>query len=282
MISAVFEADNGKKFLLGVDNGIVFSADVGNGVSVNLGKSQGFGQIGETVQTQSVGGKPINIKGVIFSDIAAKKAEMRNAFAPFVSGRLVFDGKYYTRVYVKDPPSFSATKNDGRFMMQLYAPYPYFYSINERTFLIGAVKPLFKFPINYSTPHKFGEKSGAKYVNVQNNGDVPVPYRMTLSTSLQSTNPTITDMQTLSFIRILGVINVGDTVTVYRDDDGVLRAELENENGTQDIIYRIDEASTLFDIRAGENLILAEDDEGGNALTARFVFSEAVAAYYEY
>jgi hypothetical protein len=60
-----------------------------------------------------------------------------------------------------------------------------------------------------------------------------------------------------------------------------LVAEFSDADSTTDIISWIDEGSELFEIGAGDNLILANDDEGGESLTARFTFSPAVAAYYE-
>ena len=49
MYSAIFEADNGQKYIFGRDGETVFDMDLGNGVTVNVGTSQGFSQVGETV-----------------------------------------------------------------------------------------------------------------------------------------------------------------------------------------------------------------------------------------
>jgi hypothetical protein len=74
---------------------------------------------------------------------------------------------------------------------------------------------------------------------------------------------------------------VGQTVGIYRDKDGILRAELHDDNNITDIISWIDEGSQLFEIGVGDNLILANDNEGGESLTVRVTFSPAIAAYYE-
>ena len=48
-----------------------------------------------------------------------------------------------------------------------------------------------------------------------------------------------------------------------------------------DIVGWIDEASTLFELNVGDNLIAANDDEGGAALVVHFYFNPAVGALYE-
>ena len=50
---------------------------------------------------------------------------------------------------------------------------------------------------------------------------------------------------------------------------------------TSDIISWIDENSELFELEVGDNLISANDDEGGLSLTAKITFSPAVVALYE-
>lgn len=279
--SAIFKSDSGEKFVFGINNENVFYFDIGSGVSVRIGTSQGFSQVGETVQTQSVGGRKIKVVGAIYGNVAQKKKEMRRVFSPFASGELIIDAKYSIRCYVQDAPSFTGTKEDGRYIMALYAPYPYFSANEESTYLIGSIFPSFSFPINYAEDHIFGKKSDARYSNIRNDGDVAVPYRLTITTTLKSTNITITDLKTFQYLKLNGTIISGQTINIYRDKYGVLNAELTGADGTENIISWIDEGSELFEIGIGDNMILANDDEGGEALAARFTFNPAVAAYYE-
>ena len=118
MFEAVFENDNGTKFTFGLSGGNFFGMSIGDSVDIALGLSQGFSQIGEAVETLTVGGRYIDVKGKLIGNIVERKNALRNACAPFSSGRLVFQKKHYIRVYVKEPPSFSAVKNNGLFTMQ--------------------------------------------------------------------------------------------------------------------------------------------------------------------
>lgn len=281
MFEAVFEADNGKKFAFGQSGNAWFGMDIGQGVEVELGTSQGFSQVGVTVETQSVGGRPINVTGQLYGDIVERKNALRNVCAPFTSGRLVFQKSHYIRVYVKAAPTFSAVKKNGLFKMQFFAPFPFFRDINEKLYYIGAVIPQFRFPVNYAKPHWFGTRTAARYTNIVNTGDVKIPFRVHLQSSGTCTNVTISNLQTFAFLKLNGTLNAGDAVEIYWSDDNDLRAELTSGGVVSDIISWIDEASSLFELEVGDNLLSANDDEGGASLTAQFAFSLAVVALYE-
>ena len=281
MYEVIFQNDNGKVFTFGPNGGNWYGMNIGNGLEVTLGKSQGFAQVGETVETQSIGGRSIDVTGMFFGDIVGGKNNLRNVCAPLSSGRLIFQKSHYIRVYVKAAPSFSAVKNNGLFKMQFYAPFPFYSAFQESYFLIGGVVPSFRFPVNYGRPHRFGTRSNERYVNVVNSGDVRIPYRLVLRSEGVSTNPTLTNITTFAFLKINGIINIGQFITIFRDDNNVLRAELTDGNQVTDVITWIDDESSLFELDPGDNLISANDEEGGKALIASFTFNPAVGALYE-
>lgn len=281
MYNAVFESDNGRKYVFGVDGETAFDMDIGNGITVDIGKSQGFLQVGETVENFTVTGRPIEVKGVIYGDVAKKKREMRGVFAPFVSGRLTIQGKYYIRVYVQDTPSFSPAKDNGRFTMVLFAPYPFFYSTENIVKNIGNIEPMFSFPVNYAEPHQFGKKGDQKYVNLLNEGDVGVPFNVLIRSSGASTNVVLRNLENLKYLRLNGALTIGDSAKVYRDDKNILRAELTRNGEVVDIISWIDEGSDLFELGQGTNIITFNDDENGANLDVTITFNPAVVAVYE-
>ena len=281
MYSVVFENDNGSKYYFGINGTTVFDMDLGSGVSVNVGTSQGFSQIGETMQSRKVSGRPITVKGAVYGNVQERKKSMRNVISPFSCGRLVFENKYYIRVCVKSAPSFSSVKNDGRFTMQFFAPYPFFKSIEEKNVEIGSIRPLFSFPVNYSIPHKFGEKGSARYKNVYNDSDVSAPFSLHLSSSGTSTNPVIANLQTFKTLKLNGTLNAGDFVDIYRNEDNVLQAIMTYDGVQSDVIHWIDESSDLFELEIGDNLISATDDEGGASLIAKISYNPVVVAVYE-
>ncbi len=281
MYEVIFENDNGKKFTFGKNGCCMFAMNIGEGMEVTLGKSQGFAQIGETVETQSVGGRTIDVTGKLWGNMVERKNALRNVCAPLASGRMVFQGTHYIRVYVKAAPSFSAVKNNGLFKMQFFAQYPFFFQFEESYFRLGGVVSGFRFPVNYGTPHHFGVRSNERYVNVLNSGDVRIPFRLVIRSDGSCTNPIITNLTTFAFLKINGKINTGEYITVFRDSLNVLRAELTSGNTVTDVITWIDDESALFELEAGDNLISATDDEGGTAMVASFTFNPAVGVLYE-
>lgn len=281
MYNVVFENDNGSKYYFGINGTTIFDMDLGDGVSVNIGTSQGFSQVGETLQSRSVSGRTISVKGAVYGNIQERKRTMRNVFSPFSCGRLVFENQYYIRVYVKSSPTFSTIKNDGKFTMRFFAPYPFFKSVDEKNVEIGSIRPLFSFPVNYATPHKFGEKGSARYKNVYNDSDVNIPFSLHLFSSGTSTNPVIANLQTFKILKLNGTLNAGDFIDIYRNDDNVLQAIMTSDGVQSDVINWIDESSDLFELDAGDNLISATDDEGGASLTAKINYNSVVVAVYE-
>lgn len=281
MYEVVFQNDNGKVFTFGPSGSNWFGMSIGNGLEVNIGSSQGFAQIGETVERKSMSGRVIDVNGVFYGNIVGGKNKLRNICAPLSAGRLICGGKFFIDVHVKSAPTFSAVKNNGRFMMQFYAPFPFFSVLSESIFEIGTLVPKFRFPVNYATPHRFGTRSANRYVNVINPGDVRVPFRLVLMATGTSTNPRITNVETLETLQIRGTITTGQQITIRRDGRNVLRAELTASGQPTDIISWIDEASSLFELAPGDNLIVATDDESGASLEARITFHEGVAALYE-
>lgn len=281
MYNCKFIADNGITFDFGVFNNNVFDIEGLSGLSVNLGTSQGAGQIGETVETKSINGQFLTIKGVIFQDIVQGKNALKRAFSAFASGKLLFNGKYYIYVYVQETPTISPIKNNGTFMLRLFAPFPFFKRIEESAFYIGKITPKFSFPVNYETPHSFGVKSSEKYINIINSGDNQTPFIVDLTTAGTSSNITITNISTFEFLKLNGVLSAGQRLIIYRDNRNQLKAELADGDKTIDVLAWIDEGSTLYELKVGDNLILATDDEGGDNLTAQIRFNEVVGAVYE-
>lgn len=280
MYSVIFESDNGKKFLFGKDANIAFDMNLGDGVPTEIGTSQGFLQVGQSVNSQKVSGRRISVKGVMYGDVQNQKKQIRNVFSPFSSGKLIFQGRYYTRAYVQTSPTFSPVKNDGRFSMQLFAPFPFFYDVDTKALSIGGITKKFSFPVNFNS-HSFGEKSLDRYVNAENTGDVSIPFEIFMQSTGTSINPIIQNLNTLQFLKLNGIVEIGDTVKIYRNNAGVLKAELERDGEMTDIISWIDEKSTLFELNVGDNIISATDDNGGLALDVKFNYNIAVVSLYE-
>lgn len=281
MYSARFISDSGNSYLFGSKGQTAFQMDVGTGIPVDLKLSQGFAQVGESVNTQSVSGKIINVVGAVYGNVEKKKNELRKVFAPFSSGKLIFNETHYIRVYVKNSPNFSAVKNHGKFTMTLYAPYPFFRNVKPSLQKIGELVPMFTFPVNYAIPHKFGEKGLERHSKIVNGGDVPVPYDITIVATVSVQNPVITNLLTGEKMKINGSLDGGDALHIFRNKHGIFQAELIKDNVINDVISWVDEESNFFELPVGDSVISVIDDQGGGSLETTLVFEEAVVSVYE-
>ena len=86
MYSATFISDNGEKYVFGPSGNTACDIDLGSGISVNIGTSQGFAQVGVTVENQTVDGRTITITGTVYGNVPERKVQsrkrMRNSSPP--------------------------------------------------------------------------------------------------------------------------------------------------------------------------------------------------------
>jgi hypothetical protein len=280
--SAKFVSDEGYTYNFGVDGKTVFDMDIGNGVSVDINTSQGFSQIGENIEAQTISGRLINVKGVLYSDIAKNKRLLRSAFAPFTSGRLTFNNGYYIDVTVKDTPTFSPIKDDGRFTMLLYAPFPFFCKSDTGVLEVGKMIASFHFPTNYAAPHVFGKKDRNYAKNLNNEGDVEIPFGVVFKTDAKVENISVTNKDTGEFLKINSTLFKGQEIRVKRNAQGVLNVVLVDGSKKTNIIDTVDENSTLLSLKRGVNHLSVTDSYSkGVNLIANFTYNMAVTSIYE-
>lgn len=280
MYSVTFERDDGKRFLFDARNDIVFDMNLGDGLDIDVKTSQGFSQVGETIEGKGISGKIITCNGVIFKNITEGKNRLRDMFRPMTKGRLLFGGKYYMDVVVKKTPYFSTVKKNGRFTLDFYAPFPFFCQIEGESVLTGGMEKEFRFPVNYVGVHRFGTRVSSRFIKVYNEGDIEIPFHLHLECNGGSTNPTLSNIETFEFLKINGQLFDGDILDVYTKDN-MLKAEIIRDGVVEDVLHWIDEDSTLFGLKVGDNLLVVNDDEGLLSLIGRISFNPAVVNVYE-
>lgn len=279
--SVIYRGDDGQSFAFGPNGSNWFAINMGDGLPVEIGTAQAFGAVGETVQAKSIKGKEVQISGRIYGDVPAVKGNLRRALHPLASGELVFNGLYRMRVHVKESPSVSPHRWNGLFRLRLLAPFPFAETIEEKHLAIGGIEKRYFLPVNFSTPHYFGVKDANRYTDILNDGDVAVAYKMDIRATGSVRNPKITDVETLETMEVRESLELGDYITIWREPDGLLRAEKHSGGNVEDVIGSITDDSTLLEVRAGSNLWLANDELGGGNLSVSVTFRPAVAVLYE-
>ena len=272
MYNLTFKANNGNTLLLNYENGINLSTVEGaTGLPVSLSMAQGYQQIGQSVSAQTVNGRDIILNGFIFKEFSKQKKALMSAFAPFASGRLFWEDKYFIDVVVKNAPNVTQN-NDSRFSVRLFAPFPFWSDKTKVSQVNGQVRKEFSFPVNYITAHRFGTKnSGSEYV-VVNTGEVESLFELNISGPEKIVNPQITNIKTGEFLKFKGEIDVGETLRLYQDG-GKIRIVLKKISGEEEnVVSWLDEESSLFSLQVGDNRFKAEADQGDTNMVSSISF----------
>jgi hypothetical protein len=227
-------------------------------VTVALSQAKGINQTGATIQSKNVQPRPVNVNGRLVGDgQAANKEKLLSVIRPDISGKLYADD-YYLNVWPTATPSIEAKQWGAQFQFSLLAAYPYWCKDDSAAVTLSGIQKLFKFPWNISRPYRFGQLFEAKFINVENRGQVPVPFTATLSASGDVENPKITNAATGKFLLINKTIVSGerliveithDRTTVTSSVDGDCRGALSLK-------------STLFQLEVGNNVLKPEATSG--------------------
>ncbi len=280
MFSAKFINSKGDTFDFGYRHGNIFDISGLTGHDMSIAFSQGFNQIGKTVEGISIGGHIFEIKGRILGEATAQKRKMLSVFAPFESGRLVFEEKYFLDCVVYKTPLITVQKQDPMFEMVLSAPYPFWQKTEPETYISGKYLPAFSFPVNYEEPHVFGIRDSSAFVNAYNDGQIDSYYTLEFQTKTTTVNPGIINVNTQEFLKLNTTINQGEKFSVYRTG-GRLVVEKESDGTVEDVFSLLDEDSDLLYMRPGDNIIKDFADEGEDQLITTIKFNSAVVGVYE-
>lgn len=261
--NAKFISNDGGIFVFGADGSNVFDIDGLSGMSMSLTKSQTYSRVGENVSSKATGGRTLTIKGSIYNNISAVKSAMLRVFGAFTAGKLIFNDKYYISAIVKDTPTVSPKRNDGAFMLRLFAPDPYFRDIKTQYVEFSSTTANFTFPFTLSeNTFVLGSVSPTMTANAYNDGDAPTAYTLAITALQTITNPRLSCGN--KYIAFAMTLAENDELIVWRDDDGSFRADLHQSGGDKvlDAVQYLDDGSTLFELGVGDNNLVVSNKEG--------------------
>ncbi len=247
-----------------------------DGISIDVGTSQGFDQIGVTIDTMSVSERKLGIIGKIENFTAVQLQAILSMFAPMANMRLYFEEKYWIDVIVTETPVFDFKLRKVTFSIQFMAPYPYFKSVSQNYYKLGGVRGGFTFPVSYHEPHTFGTRAAILFLNCFNAGNTKVDYiAELLCTSGSFTGVMLRNATNGKFMHIRTVFDAGDTVRIFRENN-ILRATKTSAGITTDVFADLDEDSDLFYVEIGDNVIKADTDSGTGTLEVAIRFYDTV------
>ena len=280
MYSAKFINSKGQTFFFGYQHENLIDITNLTGHEVTASMSQGFNQIGETVENLSVRSRNFEIKGRLLGEATQQKKRMLAVFAPFESGQLVFEDKYYIDCVVKYTPLITAEKKYPLFELVLTAPYPYWQKLSSESYVVGEYVPSFRFPVNYSEPHVFGVATSGAFINAYNGGEVDTYFRIEFRSKGETINPGIINVNTKEFLKLNTTIYPDEKYSIYRKS-GKLVVEKEKDGTVEDAFSLLDEDSDLLLLHVGDNVLGTQADENEGLLITTITFNNTVVGVYE-
>ena len=261
--NAKFISNDGGIFVFGADGSNVFDIDGLSGMTMSLTKSQTYSRVGENVSSKATGGRTLTINGRIYNNISSVKSSMLRTFGAFTAGKLIFDDKFYITAIVKDTPIVSPKRNDGAFMLRLFAPDPYFRDLKTQYVEFSSTTANFTFPFTLSEKtFVLGSVSPTMTANAYNDGDAPTAYTLAITALQTITNPRLSCGN--KYIAFAMTLAENDELIVWRDDDRSFHADLHQSGGDKvlDAVQYLDDGSTLFELGVGDNNLVVSNKEG--------------------
>jgi len=264
VFDAVFTTSDGQSFAFGYAAGVLWSCAPLGDLPVDLETSQGYQQVGATVESRSISGVTRTITGRILRNTDYCKRQLRDIFAPSVTGRLTVAGKYYCDAEVQRCPAISAALRWPTFGFQLYCPNPYWHSVTETLAATIKVTPVFRLPACY-TSHQYGIREQASYIRILNDGLDTQNWKLSLTARGDVVNPGVINPETGESLRFVTTLQDGDELQVYREN-GQLRVEQVIDGKNYDVFAVLDESSDLWTVYHGAQAWQRTADSGDSWL----------------
>ena len=279
--NAKFISNDGGIFVFGADGSNVFDIDGLSGMTMTLTKSQTYSRVGENVSSKATGGRTLTINGRIYNNISAVKSSMLRTFGAFTAGKLIFNDKFYIPAIVKDTPTVSPKRNDGAFMLRLFAPDPYFRDLKTQYVEFSSTTANFTFPFTLSEKtFVLGSVSPTMTANAYNDGDAPTAYTLAITALQTITNPRLSCGN--KYIAFAMTLAENDELIIWRADDGSFHADWHQTGGDKviDAVQYLDDGSTLFELGVGDNNLVASN-QGGVTMGVVVSFNSPFSGVYE-
>lgn len=241
-------------------------------VQVNLSQAQGINQVGSTVQSKTVQARPVTVSGIIVgADQDIRKSELMSVIRPDLPGKLYADD-YYLNVHVTATPVIEPRKKFAHFQFSVTAPYPYWQKDNAVSKALSGIENQFKFPWNLSKPYRFGQLMTTQFMNIRNDGQVPVPFTAVFDAKSDVENPKITNVNTGETLILNKSMVTGERVVVEITHERTYVTSSVDGN----IRGALDLDSTLFRLGVGDNVLKPDAESGREQMEVQINFATEI------
>lgn len=265
--------ENGAKITFEADKGFLINKPAGiDTLSIRHSQAQGINQVGATIQSSNVQARPVTVSGKFVGNFQSEnKNKLLYTIRPDLSARLYADD-YYLEVRPTATPTIEARPKFAAFQFQLLAAYPYWQKDESASATLSGVAKRFKFPWNISRPYRFGEVVSALFINVHNDGQVPIPFTVTFKALDSVQNPKLIDAATNKFLLLNKTLVAGEKVVVeITHERTYVNSSIDGEcRGALDL------ESSFFRLAVGDNVIKPEATSGKQNLQVDIDFATEV------
>lgn len=241
-------------------------------LNIDHAEAQGINQVGSTIQSSNVQSRVVNMSGRIVGDAQTQKKErLLSVVRPDLSARLYADD-YYLEVRPSTTPTFEARELNAAYQFSLLAAYPYWQKDDSAAATLSGVAKRFRFPWNISREYRFGEVIQALFINIINDGQVPIPFTVTFKALAEVQNPKLIDAATNKYLLLNKTMVAGETVEVK------ITHERTYVNSSVDGECRgaLDLGSSFYRLAVGDNVIKPEATSGKSNLQVKIDFASEV------
>lgn len=265
--------ENGQSLVLDAEHGFIINKPAGiDTLAINHAQAQGINQVGSTIQSSNVQSRPVVVNGYIVGhSYVTSKDQLLSIIRPDLKARLYADDYYLdvrpTATPVIGPESFFAP-----FQFSLIAAYPYWQKDSSASATLSGVRKSFKFPWNISRAYRFGEVISAAFINIYNEGQVPIPYTVTFSAIDTVVSPKLIEADTNEYLLLNKSLVAGEKVVVE------ITHERTYVNSSVDGECRgaLDLGSSFFRLKVGDNVIKPEATSGKANLNVKIDFAAEI------
>ena len=260
MYEATIKTDEGKELRLGYDYGILFDITPISGANVTINTTQGFAQIGETVESLKVGGINRTIKGTILNDATAQK--MLSILPAFTTGKLYINNSHYCDITVKSTPAIVKKKSGKlRFSITVFCSTIFWNSSKEQNHSISSnFQKTFSFPTSFDT-HSFAEYSERRLYNLKNSGDFPVSFVCVFSADRDVENYGLANMYTGEIIKFDDILHPREKTKIYTENGQIKAEKIDEQGNSVGFLGYLSDDSNFFTIPRGDNIVYAFCDD---------------------
>lgn len=265
--------ENGQSIVFDAEHGFIINKPTGiDSLSVSHSQAQGINQVGSTIQSSNVQSRPVVVNGYLCgNNQLSDKNTLLSIIRPDLTGKLFADD-YYLEVRPTATPSIEAEREFAMFQFSLIAAYPYWQKDGSASETLSGVRKLFKFPWNISQPYRFGEVVTAAFINILNDGQVPIPFTVTYTAIDTVVNPKLIEASTNEYLLLNKSLVAGEKVVIE------ITHERTYVNSSVDGECRgaLDLGSSFFRLKVGDNVIKPEASSGKSNLNVRIDFASEI------